>query len=165
MAAHDAAQTATLADRVLGWLRAMDGPSPYRVTRLEHSLQSASRAEDDGADEETIACAQLHDIGDVLCPPNHSEAAAAVLRPFVSERNWWIVRHHGLFQGYYWFAHYGRDPDERDRHRDSPHYEATVAFCENWDQNCFDPAYPTRSLAHFEPLVRALFAREPRPFV
>ncbi|MGI9602051.1 MAG: HD domain-containing protein [Acidimicrobiales bacterium] len=165
VADHDQAIRDGLADQVLGWLRSMDGPSPYRITRLEHCLQSAARAEADGADDETVACALLHDIGDVIGPANHSEVGAALLRPYVSEQNAWIIGHHGLFQGYYWFHHYGRDRNERDRYADHPWYDATVAFCAEWDQNCFDPAYPTPALEHFEPLVRQIFDRPPTDYV
>lgn len=165
IAAHDAENASHDADRVLGWLRRMDGPSPYQVSRLEHCLQSATRAEADGADDEMIVTALLHDIGDEIAPLNHSQVAAAVLRPYVSDRAWWIVQHHGLFQGYYWFEFYGRDRHERERHVDSPYYEACVQFCADWDQNCFDPAYPSKPLEHFEPLVRELFSTEPQPHV
>lgn len=163
--AHEQAQIDAQADRVLGWLRDMDGDSPYQISRLDHVLQSATRAERDGADTETIVCALLHDIGDVLGTANHSQVGAALLRPYVSEQNWWVVDHHGLFQGYYWFGHYGRDPHERDRYRDHPFYDETVRFCAEWDQNCFDPAYDHQPLEHFEPMVREIFARSPRdPF-
>ena len=162
VAAHDAMNAAQLAERVLAWLRCMDGDSPYRISRLEHALQTATRAERDGADDETIACALLHDIGDVISPRNHSEAAAALLAPYVSEKNHWIVRHHGLFQGYYWLHHFGEDRNARDRHRDHQHYEACVEFCARWDQASFDPAYPTRPLQHYAPLVRELFSRPSR---
>ena len=158
---HEQHQIDTQADRVLAWLGQMEGPSPYAISRLDHCLQSATRAERDGADAETVAVALLHDIGDVIGTANHSEVAAALLRPYVSAQNYWIVRHHGLFQGYYWFQHYGRDADARDRHKEHPHYEGCVRFCAEWDQNCFDPAYHHEPLAHFEPVVRALFARPP----
>ena len=157
VARHDDDNAAALADRVLDWLRQMDGDSPYRISRLEHSLQTATRAERDGADDETVVCALLHDIGDVLAPINHSIAAAALLAPYVSERNHWIVKHHGLFQGYYWFHHYGKDRNLRDRYRDHEHYDACVAFCERWDQASFDPDYDTLPLEHFEQRVRELF--------
>ena len=163
--AHDAANAAGLAGRVLGWLELMDGDSPYRISRLEHSLQTATRAERDGADDETIVCALLHDIGDLLAPTNHSEVAAAVLRPYVSEKNYWIVEHHGLFQGYYWFHHYEQDRNARDRYKDHPYYGACVEFCARWDQVSFDPAYEASPLEHFTPLVEDIFARTPRPFV
>ncbi len=159
--AHEAAQTARQADSVLGWLRAMDGASPYQISVLDHCLQTATRAERDGADDETIACALLHDIGGVLAPTNHSRVAAALLEPFVSEKNAWIVRHHGLFQGYYWFQYAGMDRNARDKYRDHAHYEACIEFCARWDQVSFDPDYDTQPLEHFEPLVRELFAKEP----
>ena len=136
----------------------------YQVDRYTHSLQTATRAERDGADDETVVCALLHDIGDVLAPDNHGAVAAAILRPFVNDRNHWVVRHHGLFQGYYHFHHHGRDRNARDRHRHHPHYRACVDFCERWDQRSFDPRYDTLPLAHFEPLLRRVFAEPRRQF-
>ena len=153
-----------LADRVLGWLREMDTESPYHITRLGHSLQTATRAERDGADEETIVCALLHDIGDILAPDNHSEAAAALLAPYVSEKNHWIIKHHGIFQGYYWFEFIGQDKYAREKYKDHKYYQDCVDFCANWDQTSFDPDYDTLPLEHFEPMVRRLFDREPRSF-
>ncbi len=149
------------ADQVLDWLRQLDGESPYQVTRLEHCLQTATRAERDGADEETIVCALLHDIGDVLAPANHSQAAATLLAPYVSEKNLWIVKHHGLFQGYYYFQFMGLDREARQKYQEHPHYQACVDFCANWDQLSFDPDFESRPLEYFEPMLRALFAREP----
>ena len=163
--AHEQEQIDTQADRVMDWLRQLDGPSPYRISRLDHVLQSATRAERDGADDETIVVALLHDIGDIIGTANHSEVAAALLRPYVSDENYWVVKYHGLFQGYYWFHHYGRDRNERDRFIGHEHYDACVRFCADWDQNCFDPAYRHEPLDHFEPFVRELFARPPKdPF-
>jgi predicted HD phosphohydrolase len=162
--AHEAANVDAIADRVLGWLRTMDGPSPYRISRLDHCLQTATRAERDGADDETIVCALLHDIGDILAPANHSQVSAALLAPYVSERNRWVVAHHGLFQGYYWFQFAGQDRHARDRYRGHEHFDACVDFCANWDQLSFDPDYDNDTLLHFEPLVRAVFARAPQPF-
>jgi predicted HD phosphohydrolase len=162
---HEKEQIDSQADRIMDWLRQMEGPSPYQISRLDHVLQSATRAERDGADTETIVCALLHDIGDIIGTANHSQVAAALIRPYVTEQNWWIVNQHGLFQGYYWLPHYGRDANERDRYIDHPYYEATVRFCAEWDQNCFDPAYQHEPLEHFEPMVREIFARTPRdPF-
>ncbi|MGI9236275.1 MAG: HD domain-containing protein [Woeseiaceae bacterium] len=162
--AHDAEFSALQADRVLAWLRQMDGDSPYQISRLEHCLQTATRAENDGADDETIACALLHDIGDILAPTNHSQVAAALLAPYVSEKNYWIVKHHGVFQGYYWFEYDGRDPNARDKFRDHEHYDACADFCANWDQLSFDPGFVTHPLEHFEPLVRSLFAQTPKSY-
>ena len=149
-------------DRVLGWLSTMDHhDSGYLVTRLEHCLQAATRAHRAGEDEETVVCALLHDIGDHLAPANHSEVAAAMLRPYVSERNYWIIKHHGVFQGVYYFEHVGADPNARDRWRDHPHFQDTVDFCADYDQVSFDPAYPSEPLSFFEPMVRRVLA-EPR---
>ena len=157
--AQFAAQTA---DRILEHLRALAGSlAGYRVDRLEHSLQTATRAHRDGADEEMVVAALLHDIGDLLSPHNHSELAAAVLRPYVSERTYWVVRQHGLFQSYYYAHHLGGDRHARDRYRDHPWYQAAVDFCHRWDQPSFDPEYPSLSLEYFEPMVRRIFARAP----
>ena len=157
------AQFATgAADRVLDQLRGLAGSlAGYKVDRLEHSLQSATRAYRDGADEEMVVAALLHDIGDLLAPHNHSEMAAAVLRPYVSERTYWVVRQHGLFQSYYYAHHMGGDRNARDRYIDHPWYQDAVDFCHRWDQASFDPEYESLSLEFFDPMVRRVFAREP----
>ncbi|MCY4417033.1 MAG: HD domain-containing protein [Chloroflexi bacterium] len=153
---------ASTADRVLEQLRGLAGSlGGYKVDRLEHSLQSATRAYRDDADEEMVVAVLLHDIGDLLSPHNHSELAAAVLRPYVSERTYWIVREHGLFQSYYYAHHFGGDRNARDRFVDHPWYQDTVDFCERWDQSSFDPEYESLPLEFFEPMVRRIFAREP----
>lgn len=153
---------AGLPDRVLEALRKLDDTlGGYRVTRLEHSLQTATRAEDDGADEEMVLGALLHDLGDDLAPANHSQYAASIIRPYVRAEVSWIVAHHGVFQKYYYAHHTGEDPNERERYRGHPWFGACERFCERWDQAAFDPDYPTRPLAHFEPLVRRIFARAP----
>jgi predicted HD phosphohydrolase len=131
------------------------------VNRYVHSLQTATRALNDGEDDETVVCALLHDIGDALAPDNHAELAAAVLRPFVGEQNWWVVKHHDVFQGYYYFHHIGKDRTLRDAYRGQPYFKACVRFCERWDQRSFDPDYPTESLNRFLPMVRGIFARTP----
>ena len=150
------------ADRVLEQLKGLAGSlAGYKVDRLEHSLQSATRAYRDGAEEEMVVAALLHDIGDLLAPHNHSEMAAAVLRPYVSERTYWVVRQHGLFQSYYYAHHMGGDRNARDRYIDHPWYQDAVDFCHRWDQSSFDPKYDSLPLEFFEPMVRRVFAREP----
>ena len=150
------------ADRVLEQLRSLSGSlGGYQIDRLEHSLQAATGAHRDDADEETVVAALLHDIGDLLSPYNHSELAAAVLRPYVSERTYWIVRQHGLFQSYYYAHHFGDDRNARDRYIDHPWYQDAVDFCHLWDQSSFDPTYESLPLEFFEPMVRRIFAREP----
>ena len=153
---------ASTADRVLDQLRGLAGSlAGYKVDRLEHSLQSATRAYRDGADEEMVVAALLHDIGDLLAPHNHSEMAAAVLRPYVTERTYWVVRQHGLFQSYYYAHHMGGDRNARDRYIDHPWYQDAVDFCHRWDQSSFDPEYESLPLEFFGPMVRRIFAREP----
>jgi predicted HD phosphohydrolase len=155
-----------LATEVLAMLERLKGPNlGYQVDRYEHSLQSATRALRDDADEELVVCALLHDIGDSIAPDNHSQLAAAVLKPYVSERNHWIIRHHGVFQGYYYFHHLGQDQNARDQFSDNPHYQACIDFCEKYDQNSFDPDYDTEPLSTFEPMVRRLFGKSPQEFV
>ena len=153
---------AGLADRVLAQLRALAGSlAGYQVDRLEHSLQTATRAYRDDADEELVVAALLHDLDDLLAPHCHGELSALVLRPYVTERTWWIVRHHGLFQLYYYAHHSGRDRNARDKYRGHPWYQAAVDFCHCWDQCSFDPEYESLPLEFFEPMVRRLFARKP----
>ncbi|WP_420441967.1 HD domain-containing protein [Candidatus Palauibacter sp.] len=150
------------ADRVLAHLRQLSGSmGGYKVDRLEHSLQSATRAHRDGAEEEMVVAALLHDIDDLLAPHSHGELAALLLRPFVTERTHWIVRHHGLFQRVYYAHHVGGDPDARDKYRDHPWFQDAVDFCHRWDQCSFDPDYESLPLEFFEPMVRRVFAREP----
>ena len=149
---------AGLALDMLAGLGASEDEHGRQVDRLEHSLQTASQAYRDEADEETVVAALLHDIGDVIAPYNHAAASAEVLRPFVSEETYWVVRHHGIFQAYY-FAHYrGDDRNMRERYRGHPCYEKTIEFCDRWDQRAFDPDYDTLPLSAFEPMVRRLLA-------
>ena len=147
-----------VSDRLLELLKAMKGDKlGYQVDRYTHSLQTATRAESDGADEETVVCALLHDLGDVIAPDNHSEVIASILRPYISVKNYWVLKHHGFFQGYYYFHHIGGDRNARERYKDHPFYQDCVDFCEKWDQTSFDPDYPTQSLEYFEPIVRKVF--------
>ena len=118
------------ADRVLAQLRELRGSlGGYRIDRLEHSLQTATRAYRHGADTELVVAALLHDIGDLLAPHNHSQLAAVILKPYVSRQTHWIIRHHGLFQTYYYAHHSGGDRHARDRYREHPYYQAAVDFC------------------------------------
>ncbi|HKA16508.1 MAG TPA: HD domain-containing protein [Myxococcota bacterium] len=150
---------AGLPDRILRHLELLDSDTGgYAVTRLTHSLQTATRAERDGRDQEYVVCALLHDIGDTLASANHSELAATILEPFVSEENHWIVKHHGVFQGYYFFHHLGLDRNAREAYRGHPLFGECAAFCARYDQNSFDPKYDTLPLSHFEPMVRKVFA-------
>ncbi len=149
---------ADLVDRVLDHLKLLDVDwGGYRINRYQHSLQSATRAYHDGADDEMIVAALLHDIGDIISPYNHGELAAAILKPYVSERIHWIVANHATFQGYYYNHHLGGDRFARDRFKDHPWYEDCVYFCHHYDQNAFDPDYETKPLEFFSPYVHRLF--------
>ena len=162
LAAHEREFAAATADRVLEHLKNLENSfSGYKITRLEHALQTATRAHRDGADEEMVVAALLHDIGDHLAPYNHGELAASILKPYVSERTYWILKYHGVFQGYYFFHHLSMDRNARDRFKGHPHYQACAAFCADWDQSSFDPEYESEPLNFFEPMVRRIFAREP----
>ena len=152
-----------LPDRVLAHLRLLDGDyGGFPVDRLQHSLQTATRAHRAGEDEEYVVSALLHDIGDTLGSFNHPDIAAAVLRPFVSDANLWMIEKHGIFQGYYFFHHVGLDRKMRDQFRGHPHFERTALFCERYDGPAFDPSFETMPLAAFEPMVRRLFAAPKR---
>ncbi len=145
--------------RVLDHLRLLDGDyGGFPVDRLTHSLQTATRAHRDGRDEEYVVCALLHDIGDTLGAFNHPDIAAAILKPFVSEANHWMVEKHGLFQGHYFFHYLGMDRNIRDQFSGHPNYEATAEFCEKYDQTAFDPDYDAMPLSAFEPMVMKMFA-------
>ena len=135
--------------------------SGYQVTRYEHSLQSATRAYNDGKDEEYVAMALLHDLGDELAPLTHGEMMGAILRPYVRPELVWIAKHHGVFQMYYYAHHSGGDRNARDRFKDNEWYDACAEFCEQYDQNCFDPTFESLPAAFFEPIVQRVFA-EPR---
>lgn len=132
----------------------------YRVSRLQHGLQAATRAERDGADIDWIVGALLHDIGDGLAPQNHDRMSAEIIRPFVRWDVTWVVEHHGIFQMLYYGHHYGWDRDARDRYRSHPCFDICAEFCERWDQSSFDPDYDTLPLTHFEPLLREVFGRK-----
>jgi predicted HD phosphohydrolase len=149
-----------LPDRLVAALWKLDQSLPgYPVSRLGHSLQAATRALKDGADDELIVAALIHDVGDELAPYNHSEIAAGIIRPYVRPEVTWIVEQHGLFQAYYYAHHYGRDRDAREKFREHRWYQACKDFCANWDQCSFDPGYPSEPLAAFEPLLRKIFSR------
>jgi predicted HD phosphohydrolase len=146
-------------DRMLAHLRMLgEDEGGFAVNRLEHSLQTATRAFKDGRDEEYVVCALIHDIGDVLSPSNHAEMGAMVLKPYISEQNHWMMDKHGIFQGYYFFHHLGLDRDMRDQFRGHPHFEYCAQFCHLYDQNSFDPTYQSMSVEDFEPMLRRVLA-------
>ena len=133
----------------------------YQISRLEHSLQSATRAYKNKESEEMVVAALLHDIGDELAPMNHSEYAAAILKPYVSEKTHWIIEKHGEFQMYYYAHHLGGNRNKRDKYKNHKYYQDTINFCEKYDQSSFDPNYKSLPLEFFKPMVKKIFSRKP----
>ena len=159
---HEKNFASKTADRIIKFMSELtETLEGYQVSRLEHSLQSATRALRAGENEEMIIAALLHDIGDELAPMNHSEYAAAILKPYVSKKTHWIVEKHGEFQAYYYAHHLGGDRNKRDKYKDHQYYQATIDFCEKYDQSSFDPNYQSLPLEHFEPMLRRIFSRKP----
>lgn len=153
---------ANLVPNLTGMLDLLKGPTlGYQIDRYAHSLQSATRAHRNGERIDLVVAALLHDVADGFAPENHSEAAAALLAPYVDEATHWVVRHHGLFQGYYYFHHHDGDRHARDQYRESPHYDACVHFCAEYDQNCFDPNYDNMPIEDFRPMLDEVFSRPP----
>jgi len=159
---HEIEYTKGTADRLLNALVNLDeSMSGYQITRLGHSLQSATRAWRDGADEDWVVAALLHDIGDIYAPYNHDEYAATILKPFVREQCTWTVEVHGEFQKLYFLHHLGGDPNARDKYRGHAYFDDCAEFCERWDQSSFDPDYDTLDIEFFRPMVRRVFDRKP----
>ena len=158
---HEEEYAKGTASRLLKALETLDESlSGYQVTRLEHSLQSATRAWRDGADIDWVVSALLHDIGDIFAPYNHDEYAAAILRPFVREQCAWVVEKHGDFQLVYYGTHVGADPEKRQAYQGHMYFDDCAEFCERWDQSSFDPAYDMKPLDFFAPMVHEVFARK-----
>ncbi len=158
---HEIAYAEGTANRLLTALVDLDTSlSGYQVTRLGHSLQSATRAWRDGADTDWVVSALLHDIGDIYAPYNHDEYAAAILKPFVREQCTWTVEVHGDFQKLYYADKVGGDPNARERYRDHPYFDDCATFCERWDQTSFDPDYDVLPIEFFAPMVQEIFARK-----
>jgi len=158
--AHEIEFASKTADRLLIALKELDNSlSGYQVSRLQHSLQAATRAFYDGADIDWIVSALLHDIGDIYAPYNHDEYAATIIRPFVREQCAWVVEVHADFQLFYYGHYIGANQHKRDIHRNHPCFADCVAFCERWDQSSFDPDYKTLPLEFFAPLLCQVFAR------
>jgi len=149
-----------LVETVIGLLEQMkDEKLGYQVDRYEHSLQTATHADREGARVDMVVAALLHDIGDLIAPDNHSAVAAEILKPYVDAETYWVIAHHGVFQGYHYWDKIGLDRNARDRYRDSPYFEAAAHFCGAWDQIAFDPNCDTLPLEHFRPMVEEVFSR------
>lgn len=142
-------------------LRGTDRETGYPISPMAHSLQTASRALRDGASDELVVAALFHDVADAIAPNNHARVGAEILRPFVSERTCWIMAHHSIFQGHYYWEHIGKDPNSRDKYRGHPDFEACALFCEKWDQNSFDPHYDSFKIETFSSMIGRVFERAP----
>jgi len=152
-----------LIENMITLLKLMEGPKlGYQIDRYQHSLQSATRALRAEESVDLVVGALLHDVGDTFAPQNHSATAAAMLAPYVDDETHWVIKHHGLFQGYYYFHHMDGNRDARNVHQDNEYFEACVKFCQNYDQNCFDPDYPTLPIEDFIPMMDEVFSRESR---
>ena len=148
-----------LADRILAHMRLLGGDyGGFAVDRLTHSVQTATRAFRDGRDDEYVVCALLHDIGDSLSSFNHHELAVTILKPFASPENLWMLEHHNIFQGYYFFHYRGRDRHQRNAFSDHPWFARTAEFCAKYDGAAFDPDYVSYPLEFFEPALRRVVA-------
>ena len=159
IAAEFATYARALPDRIIAHLRLLEGDfGGFPVDRYTHSLQTATRALQDGRDEEYVVCALLHDIGDTLATNNHPDIAAAILKPFVSDANLWMIEHHGIFQCYYFFHHVGLDRNMRDRFAGHTHHDYTAEFCDLYDSPAFDAKAETLPLAEFEPMLRRVLS-------
>jgi predicted HD phosphohydrolase len=152
-----------VAERVLGMLRSLaDITDGFATDQLVHSLQTATRAEEAGASDEMVVASLCHDIGKAVSVPNHPKIAAEILKPYVSEDVYHVIRAHQDFQGRHYYAYMHMDPDAREQYRGEPWFGLAEQFADDWDQTSFDPDYPTQPLEHFEPLVRQVFGRVQR---
>ena len=159
IAAHNREFAASLCDRVVAHLRLLGGDNGgFSVDRLEHSVQTATRAYRADRSDEYVMCALLHDIGDTLGSFNHPDIAVAILKPFVSADHLWMVEQHGIFQGYNFFHHLGMDRNMRDQFAGHQCYDLTVEFCQDYDQPAFDPNYDSMQLEDFLPALQEMFA-------
>lgn len=147
-----------VADRVLSMLASLEEITDgFAVDQLVHSLQTATRAEEAGASTEVVVASLCHDIGKAVSVMNHPGIAAEILRPYVSDETYHMIAAHQDFQGRHYYEYLGQDPDARDKYVGEPWYALAEQFADDWDQTSFDPDYPTKPLAHFEPMVREVF--------
>lgn len=150
------------ADRILGMLQGLDAVhGGFGVSQLHHALQTATMARRAEARDELVLCALCHDVGKYVSIPNHAAIAAEMLRPYVSDAAYQIVRTHQDFQGRHYYEHFGKSGTLRDQYRDQPWFADAEQFTDEWDQAAFDPRYPILPLSEFAPLVRQFFSTYP----
>ena len=162
IAANDQETALELPRRIIEHLQMMsEDDGAYKIDRLQHVLQAATRCERDGGDEDWVVATLVHDLGDILAPFSHAEVASEIIKPFVREEVAWAIRHHGIFQLCYNVSLPTEKRMSREQYKDSPYYQTTIDFCEKWDQCSFDPDYKSEPLEHFFPALNRVFARKP----
>ena len=149
-----------VAERVLGLLRSLsDITDGFATDQLTHCLQTATLAQQAGADDEMVVASLCHDIGKAISVPNHGAIAAEMLKPYVCPDVYHSIKHHQDFQGRHYYNHFGMSTELREQYRDQSWFALCEQFTDDWDQVAFDPNGHTESLEHFEPLVREVFAK------
>jgi predicted HD phosphohydrolase len=147
-----------VAEGVLAMLRSLaDITDGFAVDQLTHCLQTATLAERAGADDEMVVASLCHDIGKAVSVPNHPKIAAEILKSYVRDDVYQVIRAHQDFQGRHYYHHFGGDPDAREQYRGEPWFDLAAQFADEWDQIAFDPNYDTLPLEHFESRVREVF--------
>ena len=158
--AETAEHQGRVADRVLMLLRSLSEVTDgFAVDQLTHCLQTATLAERAGADDELVIASLCHDIGKAVSVPNHPMIAGEILKPYVRDEVYQVIRAHQDFQGRHYYHHFGGNPNARDQYVGAPWFDLAATFADDYDQTAFDPDYPTESLEHFEPLVREMFSQ------
>jgi phosphonate degradation associated HDIG domain protein len=158
------------------------------VTMSQHMLQAAQRAEREGAGDEMIAAALLHDIGHYTSEfgpyspedtrDNHHDAAGArVLKPFFPPLVTQAVRLHVAAKRYLCATDpaYGNALSAASKHslllQGGPmRTDEVAAFCaqafheaavrvRRWDDAGKDPAASTPAFEHYVPVLRRVVGR------
>ncbi|MBC7457155.1 MAG: HD domain-containing protein [Bdellovibrionaceae bacterium] len=131
------------------------------INQLHHSLQTATMAEAAGASEEIILCALVHDMGKSLSQANHANIAAEIVKPYVSENAYWLIKTHDEFQAYYFNHFFGKDPEIRQKYKGQSWYDLAIQFSQEWDSKAFDQNYKVKPISYFQPLIYQFFSKCP----
>jgi predicted HD phosphohydrolase len=148
-----------VADEILGMITRLEGiVDGFGTNQLVHALQTATYAEKAGADQEVVVASLCHDIGKLISVFNHPGIAAEILKPYVRDEVYFMIKAHQDFQGKHYYHHFGANPDAREQYRDEQWFDLAARFADEWDQVAFDPDGEYLPLEHFEPAVREVFA-------
>lgn len=146
-------------NRIMGMLKQLQTLTlGFSTDQLHHALQTATMARRAGAEDEMILISLIHDIGKVISVPNHGQIAAEMIKPYVSEDAYHVIRTHQDFQGEHYYQYMGKPQDLRKQFVNESWYAKAVEFTDEWDQAAFDPKYEVDSLESFEPLINKFFA-------